>query len=287
MHDVWAFTGGCHVNYDCSNYMVDCKECPQLELTRSKKIAHKNLLKKIEIIQKLNITIITPSSWMTAKVRESIVFKNKQVYTIPNALDLSIYKPLGRGYAKNVINTCKSKSLIAFGAISALSDKNKGYETLVEAINILVKHKKDVEVLIFGASMDLDIKVNFDCKVTLINRLSDDISLATIYSAADVVVVPSRQESYSQVTAESIACGTPVVAFNATGPKDIIDHKVNGYLAKPFEAKDLAAGVFWCIENSDRKLLLSKNAREKAVRFCSYEIVAKKHIDVYKKILHE
>ncbi|MEG3066598.1 glycosyltransferase [Acetomicrobium sp.] len=69
--------------------------------------------------------------------------------------------------------------------------------------------------------------------------LQDLISLRLLYSAADIFVAPSLMEAFGKTIAEAMACGTPVVAFDANGPKDIIDHEINGYLAKPFEPEDL------------------------------------------------
>ena len=83
-----------------------------------------------------------------------------------------------------------------------------------------------------------------------------------MYSAADVMVVPSIQESFGQTASEAMACETPVVAFSTTGLTDVVDHKENGYLAKPFKADDLAHGIDWVVRNENYSTL-SKNARVK------------------------
>ena len=80
-------------------------------------------------------------------------------------------------------------------------------------------------------------------------HLHDDVSLVTLYSAVDVLVVPSLQENLSNVIMESLSCGTPVVGFDIGGNSDMIDHLENGYLAKPFHSENLAKGIDWILSN--------------------------------------
>ena len=96
------------------------------------------------------------------------------------------------------------------------------------------------------------------------------------------MIVPSKQESFGQTASEAMACGTPVVAFNSTGLKDIIDHKINGYLAEPFNSEDLKNGIEWIL-NNDNYQALSKNAREKVIKHFSEEVLTPKFIELYKK----
>ena len=113
--------------------------------------------------------------------------------------------------------------------------------------------------------------------------LRDDISLRLAYSAADVFVAPQVQEAFGLVMAEAMACGTPVVAFDATGPRDIVEHKVNGYAARPFDPEDLAAGIRFVLEDKERRSQLSQAARQKAMRCFSPEPVAQRYLEVYRK----
>ncbi len=112
----------------------------------------------------------------------------------------------------------------------------------------------------------------------------DDLSLRLFYSAVDMLVVPSRKEAFGQTASESMACGTPVVAFGATGLLDIVDHRLNGYLAKPFDTEDLASGINFIL-NSGNYDQLCKNAREKAVTKFDRGVVADKYLEIYSKIL--
>ena len=72
------------------------------------------------------------------------------------------------------------------------------------------------------------------------------------------------QEAFGMTASESMACGTPVVAFGATGPLDVIDHKENGYLAIPYDFMDLASGILWVLDPINYKRI-SLNARQKCL----------------------
>lgn len=99
------------------------------------------------------------------------------------------------------------------------------------------------------------------------------------------MIVPSLQEAFGQTASEAMACGTPVVAFGHTGLLDIVDHKLNGYLAKPFDTTDLACGIEWVLDAKNYDALC-QNAREKVVREFDSAIVAKKYISLYEEILN-
>ena len=118
-------------------------------------------------------------------------------------------------------------------------------------------------------------------------RLHDDVSLVTLYNAADVMVVPSRQENLSNAIMESLSCGTPVVGFDIGGNGDMIDHRVNGYLARAYETEDLAEGVRWVLEAAGGSDSLRAAPREKVLREFDYPVVAPRYEALYRGILDE
>ena len=86
----------------------------------------------------------------------------------------------------------------------------------------------------------------------MVGPVTEDRLLAMFYSAADVMVVPSRQEAFGQTALEAFACGRPVVAFDVGGLPDIVDHQSTGWLARPFDTEDLAAGIAWVLGDAQR-----------------------------------
>jgi glycosyltransferase involved in cell wall biosynthesis len=140
------------------------------------------------------------------------------------------------------------------------------------------------ELVIIGASRPQHPQ-DFGMKVHYIGRLHDEISQVLLYSAADVVVAPSMQENLSNTVMESLACGTPVVAFDVGGMPDMIDHQLSGYLARPFEPNDLADGIKWVLENEQRHLALSGNARNTAIGRYALPVVAQRYLKLYQNIL--
>lgn len=143
--------------------------------------------------------------------------------------------------------------------------------------------QNEIEVLIFGASNNNNqLKQYFN--TIYLGNIKDEVLLAIAYSAADVMVVPSIQEAFGQTASEAMSCATPVVAFGATGLLDIIDHKENGYLAKPYEAEDLANGIKWCFDNNINNTL-SEKAREKVLKCFTLEIVAREYKELYNSLL--
>jgi glycosyltransferase involved in cell wall biosynthesis len=143
---------------------------------------------------------------------------------------------------------------------------------------------KNIELAVFGSSEPVNAP-KFPFQTCYLGRLQDDISLRILYSAADVMVVPSKQEAFGQTAIEAMACGTPVVAFGATGLLDIVDHQENGYLAEPFDPSDLAHGIEYCLHHAEPEKL-SENARKKVVNHFDSYIVANQYISLYKSMLN-
>ena len=125
----------------------------------------------------------------------------------------------------------------------------------------------------------------FDFPIHNLGFLHDDYSLVLLYSACDVIVVPSTHEAFGQTVSEAMACGTPAIAFGIGGFPDLIDSQENGYLVRPFDTEDLARGIAWIVANPDRHLALCRAARTKAEQEFSIEVVSGKYKALFDDLL--
>jgi glycosyltransferase involved in cell wall biosynthesis len=110
-------------------------------------------------------------------------------------------------------------------------------------------------------------------------------TLGLLYSAADVMVVPSRMDNLPHTATEAQSCGVPVVAFNATGLPDVVEHRRTGYLAAPYDPVDLAHGISWVLECKSRQRHLSWASRERAVSTWNEAHIASQYAALYRMVL--
>jgi glycosyltransferase involved in cell wall biosynthesis len=284
IHDCFPFTGICHYFEDCDNYKTVCENCPILKSNIKNDLSAKVYRQKEERYKTLDIHIVSPSKWLAQKAKESTLLGNRPIYIIPNGLDTNVFSPVQKKIAKETLKLNVTKKTILFGAISSTTDERKGYKYLELALEKLKSdfNSGEIELLVFGANNRSLQETYFS--TLFLGLINDDLLLAIAYSAADVMVVPSIQEAFGQTASEAMSCATPVVAFGGTGLSDIVDHKVNGYLAQPYEEEDLALGIKWCLENNNNQELSNK-AREKALKVFNSEIVAQQYHDLYTLIL--
>jgi glycosyltransferase involved in cell wall biosynthesis len=283
LHDNWAFTGGCHIMWECTRYQQSCGKCPRLGSDQNNDLSRKVFLRKQKTFGQVeNMTVVGVSQWLKDRAAESRLFSDRKIVCLPNLIDTNVFSPIDKNAARALLNLPPGKKLVLFGAMSATSDVNKGFSELSEA---LLKAGGDAELVVFGASQP-EQSAGFKQKTHYLGRLHDDLALRVLYSAADVMIVPSLQEAFGQTASESMACGTPVVAFGATGLLDIVDHQENGYLAEPFNVEDLARGIDWVLEH-DAPESLSASAVEKIGRCFDYKVVAPKYIELYQSVLEK
>jgi glycosyltransferase involved in cell wall biosynthesis len=134
-----------------------------------------------------------------------------------NGLNLNLFKPINKTTAREIWNLPINKKLILFGAMSATGDHRKGFDLLYEGLRQLsVKWTDKADLVVFGSSKP-EKPPDFGLPVHYLGYLHDDVSLVLLYSAADIMVVPSRQDNLPNTVVESLACGTPAVAFDIGG----------------------------------------------------------------------
>jgi glycosyltransferase involved in cell wall biosynthesis len=280
LHDMWAFTGGCHYTHGCDYYETHCGSCPQLDMRGEHDLSYRIFEQKLQHWRNVPMTIITPSHWLAECARQSSILRDKIINVIPNPIDTAQFQPLNQTFARQVLHLPTDKQLILFGA-GHLADRNKGLDLLIAALSQF-KDNQRVELVLFGGG-NLP-ETNLPIPYHTLGMLNDTRLLALLYNAADVIVIPSRQENLSNTVLEALACGTPCVAFKIGGMPDMIDHQENGYLAEAYSVDDLARGIRWVLSEADATAL-ADHARQKVLAQFSMEVVARQYIAVYERVL--
>jgi glycosyltransferase involved in cell wall biosynthesis len=151
LHDNWAFTGGCHIMWECERYKQNCGACPRLGSHKDYDLSRKIYTRKQKTFNKLeNIKIVALSNWLANCARQSSLFKDHEVLCLPNPINTNSYAPFDKTQARTLFNLPQDKKLIAFGAMSATSDINKGFKELFQALEKL--DSDNTELVVFGSS---------------------------------------------------------------------------------------------------------------------------------------
>ncbi|MCK5084579.1 MAG: glycosyltransferase family 4 protein [Candidatus Pacebacteria bacterium] len=281
LHDMWALTGGCYYDENCGAYKNSCGNCKILGSNKNNDLSRKIFERKQKTFSKINnLTVVGLSSWLEKCAKESSLFKNRKILNLPNPINTNIFKITDKYVARKILNLPNNKKLVLFGTANITSDPRKGFDKLSEALKKI--KNENIELVMFGGSESQNMpKLRY--KIHWMGYQSD-LSLQSLYCACDLTVVPSLQENLSNTIMESLSCATPVVGFDIGGNSDMIEHKKNGYLAKPFNTNDLANGIEWVV-NCDSYDELCKNARKKVLEEFDSKVVARKYINLYKETL--
>jgi glycosyltransferase involved in cell wall biosynthesis len=281
MRDMWPFTGGCHYSLDCDGYRAGCGKCPQLFSKRTHDLSRVLAWKKKQKLP-TKLVAVGISHWLSEQARQSSILEQEEVRTIHNCIDTEDFFSIEKSIARAALGLESKKPIVLVGSTN-LQDFYKGFELFIKAANQF--SSEDFLILSFGSSSE-KWKQKIKQEVKELGFLSDSLSLRMAYNAADVFVAPSIMEAFGKTLVESMACGTPVVCFDATGPKDIVSHKINGYKAQPFNVTDLAAGISFVLQQKDaRSGSLNSAARESAVKLFDKKVIAEKYLDLYKELL--
>jgi len=285
LHDSWAFTGGCHIPLNCRRYTETCGRCPALGSNSELDLSRWTWRRKAKAWRGVPITVVTPSRWLARCARDSALFRELRVEVIPNGLDLNRIVPAEKKLARRFFGLADDKKYILFGAHESTSDRNKGFQYLAPALRKLAEAGlgQTCEVLVFGADTphtppDLGLRTRY------LGYFHDEQMLNQLYSAADVFVAPSMQENLPFTIMEAMACGTPCVAFDVGGIPDLIDHKVNGFLAEPYRAESLAEGMAWVLKGEAEGAQFSRACRAKIEKEFDVALCAKRYLELYREL---
>lgn len=281
LHDMWAFTGGCHYAGDCMRFVETCGNCPQLVDGRRDDISARVNKQKRSAWAQLPLTLVCPSRWLADCAGQSAVLRNKRIEVIANPIDTRAFKPLDRREARVAFNLPLDKKLVLFGAADGTADPRKGFAYLREALSAFAE-SDGVELVIFGAdNEDNGGSIDLNAPMRRTGMLRDNVSLNLLYSACDVFVLPSLQDNLPNTLLEALACGTPCVAFDTGGIGDLLQHQENGYLAQLADAADLRRGIEWSLAQEWQPERIHQQVAE---RYAA-DRISEQYIKLYQSIL--
>jgi len=285
LHDMWAFCGAEHVSSDEPNarWRLGYTKANRSSSDSGWDLDRWTWMRK-QHHWKRPFRLVTPSSWLQNCVKESALMGNWPVQRIGNPIDISIFQPWPKDVARKMFGLPCDKPIILAGAWGYGSNDNKGGDLLRAALRQLVNTRPDVNTVILGAESSRGDEDWVD-SVHFIRHLSDDQSLALLYSAADVFVISSRIENMPQMALEAQACGTPVVGFDTSGVRDAVIHGQTGLLVPCYEPSRMADAIAEILDAPDLQQRLGSEARKHVSELCAPGKVAKDYIDLFTEIL--
>lgn len=251
LHDTNLFTGGCHYTFGCQKYETDCADCPQLAAGLRAYAAKDNLKVKIDSLKHIspaNVAIISPSVWLKNMSEKSTLFKGYQHFHVPNGIDTNIYKKLDKAQSRVKLGLPADKFIILFVATS-ISEHRKGFDIILRLSDVL-KHRDDLQFVALGKTDESY------SNILNIGYITDKSVIAMAYNAADVFIIPSRQDNLPNTMLEALCCGTPVIGYKTGGIVDAIQHGENGFLVDQENVTDIEKHI---VDMSDKNIFLSND----------------------------
>jgi glycosyltransferase involved in cell wall biosynthesis len=289
LHDMWAMTGHCAYSYDCERWRTGCGRCPHPDASppvRRDATAVEWRLKR-RVYHRAPLTIVTISDWITGLARQSLL-RRHPIHQIPNGVDTSVYRPLDRADARALLGIPSDRPVLMW--LAARLDpqhhegRRKGADLLLEALTLLpASIRREVFLLLVGKNGGRVAEMAGIPALELGFVASDHLK-AIAYSAADLLLFPTRADNMPLVLLESLGCGTPIVSFRVGGVPDIVRPGVTGYLAEPEGAADFARGIVHLLEDTAGRAAMRRRCREVAVAEYSMDVHVQRHIDLYRSV---
>ena len=289
LHDFWPVMSVCHHPADCSRYAEHCHDCPQLVAPRARDLSWRVFEQKLKAYDGAPLTFVAVSQWASQRARCSALVGEHAVEVIPNIVPVTLFHPMDKQRARLQLGIPAGDLVVVFGA-ARIDQPMKGFGRLVQALRLLMNDgptasgrssASGLTLLLFGGCKDRSALASIPCRYVYVGPVADARTLCQLYSAADVVVNASDYETFGLTLAEAMACGCTPVSFDQGGQTDIINHRVNGYLAHYPSIDDLAAGVKWAFGAG---LSPEDQLHSIACRFGD-EAVARRYLDLYESLL--
>lgn len=237
LHDCWSFTGHC-AYFDfvgCDKWRTGCHQCPQKgsyprSLLRDNS-AH-NFARKKELFTNIpNLTLIVPSYWLEKRVKESFL-RDYPVVVVYNQVDRSIFRPTPGNFREE--HGLEHKKILL--GVASVWDARKGLADFLALSSLL---EPEYQIVLIGLKPKQ--RQHLPSNVLGLPRTDSLEKLAQAYTAADLFLNPSTEETFGLTTLEAICCGTMAVVYQDTACEEIVAQF--GGIAVPRGAEQLHRAV--------------------------------------------
>ena len=286
LHDMWPFTGICHYAHDCDHYTTHCHDCPQINSRKQRDISFRTFERKAQLLQGVHIHFVACSHWLGNMASNSHLLQSQQISCIPNAININLFRPRGKKFAREASGLPTDKRLVLFSS-HTLSDERKGFHYLREAlIRLVVEHpewKEQLGLVLVGKDIAPEMYNDIPIDVYPLGYITEEKKMVDVYNAVDLYAIPSLQDNLPNTIVEAMACGVPCIGFNVGGIPEMIDHLHNGYIADYKNTSSLADGIHWLLTEGEYEVL-SREAARKAASTYGENSVAMKYLAIYNRM---
>lgn len=293
MPDLWAVTGHCAYPYDCSRWKTGCFDCPLLTKQGRNIVEPPPTVRdgtsrvwreKRDIYQQSRLHIIVTTNWMRDQVRESILGNAQSVNVISNGVNLEIYKPISKTEARKKLGLDPEGNYLLWAA-GGKGNWRKGYHLAVGALEeIQAKGNLKTTLLTMGGKEGWDKPETLE-HIVHYGYIREPEKQSTIYAAADAFLCTTLADGQPQTALESIACGTPVIAFDVGPMPDLVIDGETGRIAAETTPKALRDVIEDYYLNPDQHPIMSENCRLAALEKFDLFRQTQKYITLYESIL--
>lgn len=289
LHDMAAFTGGCHYSSQCERFRVGCGNCPQVVSPSTKDVSADSIIAKKKSLRHKSIHVVAPSRWLIELAKQSPVWPNNTQFSVIHyGLDLKRFRPKDQLASRRALEIKQDVILVGFGA-DDLSNHRKGFSHLMEALHIASEHRAPnqppIELAVFGNGTVPETLAR-KYKVHSFGFVEDTESLVEIYSACDFVVVPSLEDNQPQVGLESMACGRAVVGFDAGGIPEYVNHDETGLLVEARDNQGLAESILRLAADPEKFGQMGRNSRHKIEQEFEMERQSQRYVELYQGLIN-
>lgn len=289
LSDMWPLTGHCAYSHDCERWQIGCGSCPILGEYPALKRDTTALLWKMKkrIYDRSQLVVVVTNSWMAGLVKDSPLLGRFPVRMIPNGVDTEVFRPIPKTAARETLGVPPQAKVVLFNAHVATTKTRKGGEFVRPALErVAASGIRDLLLVVLGERAEA-WEESPSYRTLRLGFTQSDHLLASVYSAADVLLHPAVVENLAGGIIESMACGTPVIAFRVGGIPDVVRDGETGYLAGLRDIEDLSGGLRKVLLAQKMQLEMADQCRRTIEAGYTRELELQRFASLYGDILRE